>query len=97
MEDCRLVDHLAALVRIRLDEREARELAQDIDEIQQMVDRVKTLDAVKNDRTGPDVPRLSTPLREDCPSEDRQVKLDQLTAHTAEGFLVVPPVLGEDT
>lgn len=97
MEDWRLIDHLAALVQVRLDEQEARELADDISEIQEMVDRVKTLDFVKNDLLEQDITPFPKPLREDRASDDRRVKLDQLTVHTADGFLVVPPVLGEDT
>jgi len=93
-----LVYRLADLVCLKLADGEAAELEQDLADIRSMVDRVRTMD-LPPETPAPegDNVRSFDLLRSDQCDSDRYIRLTDLTDHVQAGFLVVPPVLGEDT
>ena len=97
--DRALLQHLARLVRIEPGVQETEELIRDLGEIREMVEQVRVFGGESDQAT---IPRetetyLLSDLRGDEPDTSRSVELDTLTRHMVDGFLLVPPVLGEDT
>ena len=93
-----LVHHLADLVCLKITDGEAAELEQDLADIRSLVDRVRRMELP------PEAPSLEAEdafppdvLRKDQVEPARYIRLEEQSKHVTDGFLVVPPVLGEDT